>query len=71
MDFRWFLLSATFATIVGAFLTPTFQRVFSKAVVSFQTHRSITRLLLHAFAKGGLAHIRDSMSLTVAPKQFT
>lgn len=63
VDFRWFLLSATFGTVVGAFLTPTFQRVFSKAVVSFQVHRSISRLLLHAFSKGGLAHIRDSMSL--------
>src|SRR6185369_1138917 len=46
LDFRWFLLSATFATVIGALLTPTFQRVFSKAVAHFQTHRSIPRLLL-------------------------
>ena len=62
-DFRWFLLSATFATLVGAFLTPTFQRLFSKAVAHFQVHRSIPRLLLHAFSKGGIAHIQDSVSL--------
>ena len=30
-DFRWLLLSATLATIVGAFLIPTFQRIFSRA----------------------------------------
>jgi hypothetical protein len=63
LDFRWFLLSATFGTLVGAFLTPTFQRVFSKAVAGFQIHRSIPRLVLHAFSKGGLAHIKDSVSM--------
>src|SRR5258706_15294984 len=35
LDFRWFLLSATFGTVIGAFLTPTFQRVFSRAVAHF------------------------------------
>ena len=65
-DFRWFLLSATFATVVGALLTPTFQRLFTQAVVGFQAHRSIPRLLLHAFSKGGLSHLRDSVSLPAA-----
>src|ERR1041385_826503 len=46
-DFRWLLLSATWATLVGAFLIPTFQRLFSRAVLHFQVHRSIPRLLLH------------------------
>lgn len=62
-DFRWLLLSATFATMVGAFLIPTFQRIFSRAVLHFQAHRSIPRLLLHGFFKGGLAHISDAASL--------
>src|SRR6266480_220319 len=31
-DFRWLLLSATLATVLGAFLIPTFQRLFSRAV---------------------------------------
>src|SRR5215831_10672834 len=47
LDFRWFLLSATVATVVGAILTPTFQRLFCKAVSSFHIHRSIPRLILH------------------------
>jgi len=59
-DFRWLLLSATLATMVGAFLIPTFQRIFSRAVLHFQAHRSIPRLLLHGFSKGGVAHISDS-----------
>jgi len=62
-DFRWLLLSATFATIVGAFLIPTFQRFFSRAVQEFQIHRSIPRLLLHICFRGGLAQIKDSVSV--------
>src|SRR4051812_1153750 len=57
-DFRWLLFSATFATITGAFLIPTFQRLFSRAVQDFQIHRSVPRLLLHIFFKGGLSQIK-------------
>jgi hypothetical protein len=62
-DFRWLLLSATLATVVGAFLIPTFQRIFSRAVVHFQEHRSIPRLLLHGLFHGGLAQLRTAASL--------
>ena len=62
-DFRWLLFSATCATLLGAFLIPTFQRVFSRAVLHFQVHRSIPRLLLHGFMKGGVAQIRDVVSV--------
>ncbi|HEY9510084.1 MAG TPA: lipid II flippase Amj family protein [Verrucomicrobiae bacterium] len=70
-DFRWILVSATGATIVGAFLIPTFQRVFSKAVTEFQTHRSIPGLLLHSFLKGGTAQIRDSIAAPVSANVTT
>jgi len=62
-DFRWLLFSATAASIAGAFLIPTFQRFFSRAVEEFQIHRSIPRLLLHIFFKGGLSQIKDAVSL--------
>ncbi len=62
-DFRWLLASATVATIVGAMLVPTFQRIFSRAVLHFQAHRSVPKLLLHGFAKGGLSYIRDAVTL--------
>jgi hypothetical protein len=61
-DFRWLLLSATAATLIGAIAVPTFQRIFSRAVMHFQAHRSIPKLLLHGFAKGGLSYIRDSVT---------
>lgn len=57
-DFRLFLLIATVASIVGAFLIPTFQRYFSRAVDHFQANRSIPRLLLHIFSRGGVSYIR-------------
>ncbi len=61
-DFRWLLLSATLATVAGAVLVPTFQRIFSRAVLHFQAHRSIPKLLLHGFFKGGLSYIGDAMT---------
>lgn len=65
-DFRWLLFSSSVATLAGAFLIPTFQRLFSKAVRDFQTHRSIPRLLLRGFFKGGLAFLKDNASLPSA-----
>lgn len=62
-DFRWLLLSASLATIVGAILIPTFQRAFCRAVEHFQVHRSVPKLLLHAVFKGGLSYLRTSASL--------
>lgn len=57
-DFRWLLLSATVATVVGTISVPTFQRLFSRAVAHFQANRSISKLLLHSFAKGGLSYVK-------------
>jgi hypothetical protein len=62
-DFRWLLASATLATVAGAALIPTFQRLFSGWVRDFQLHRSVPRLLLHVCFRGGLAHIKDSVAL--------
>ena len=65
-DFRWMLWSATLATIVGALLIPTFQRLFSRAVLDFQVNRSVPRLLLRIFFKGGLAQLKDVASMPAA-----
>jgi Alternate to MurJ len=62
-DFRWMLSSATIATIVGALLIPTFQRLFSRAVLDFQVNRSVPRLLLRIFFKGGLTQLKDVASM--------
>lgn len=61
--FRWLLLSATLATIVGAVLTPTFQRVFTRAVTHFHTHRSISRLALHMLSRDAFGYFREDVEL--------
>jgi hypothetical protein len=65
-DFRWLLVSASLATIVGAFLIPTFQRVFCRAVLHFQVHRSVPKLILHGFFKGGVSYVKDVASVPAA-----
>jgi hypothetical protein len=60
-DFRWLLLSATLATIVGAFLIPTFQRLSSVSVEAFDHQRSIWRLASRALSPATLAHVRESV----------
>lgn len=51
------------ASVVGAFLIPTFQRYFSRAVDHFQANRSISRLLLHIFSRGRVSYIRIGVRL--------
>jgi hypothetical protein len=62
-DFRWLLFAASLATLVGAVLTPTFQRLFTRAVGAFARDRSLPRHLLRALSPAGLAHVRDAAVL--------
>lgn len=62
-DFRWLLAAASAATVAGAVLTPTFQRLFAKGVDAFAVHRSLPRMMFKAFSPVGLAHIRESLVL--------
>jgi hypothetical protein len=62
-DFQLLLFSATLATVVGAFLIPTFQRMFSSAVAHFQINRSIPQLVMRVLFRGGLAQVRDVIAL--------
>jgi len=61
--FRLIILSCTIATIVGAFLIPTFQRVLSRAVINFTAHKSMGKLILHSFSKTGIRHFKDNMAI--------
>ncbi len=69
-DFRWLLVSAALATLVGALLIPTFQRLFCRAVIHFQAHRSIPKLIMHTVFKGGLSYIKDAARVP-APANLT
>lgn len=62
-DFRLILLSATAATILGTLLVPTAQRWFCTAISQFQEHRSVSKLIMHAFAKGGVGYLRRTSTV--------
>jgi hypothetical protein len=62
-DFRWLLLAATLATLTGALLIPTFQRVFTRAIKSFDAHRSVPRLLLTGLSPARLWQIKGAVTL--------
>lgn len=63
VTFRLIILSCSIATILGAFFIPTFQRVLSRAVINFSTHKSIGRLILHGFSKTGILYFKDNMTI--------
>lgn len=58
------ILGAIFiATIIGAFLIPTFQRIFSKAVNSFSINKSIFKVIIHSFTKSGVKYIKSCVKV--------
>src|SRR5262249_38126276 len=59
-DFRWLLVSATLASVVGGICIPTFQRLFARYVEAFARHRSVVRVLVRAFSPTAVAHLRES-----------
>lgn len=63
LTFRLVIFTCTLATIFGAVLIPTFQRVLSKAVVNFSTYKSMSKLILHGFSKAGILYFKDNMTI--------
>lgn len=61
--FEMIIFTATAATIIGAILIPTFQRIFSKAVGAFSVNRSVSKLVMHSFSKSGVKYIRESIKI--------
>lgn len=61
MDFRLIILSCTIATIIGALLIPTFQRILSIAVDKFSIYKSVPKVLLYGFTKTGLTSIKENI----------
>lgn len=61
--FRFILLVSSLAGVAGAFLMPTFIKLFKKAVESFSVYRSIPRIMIHAFSKSGIEQFKESISV--------
>jgi len=66
-DFRYLLFTTTVATLAGAVLIPTFQRLFSGAVRHFQTHRSLLHLAQFAFTSRGVSSIKGGICMPSVP----
>jgi hypothetical protein len=62
-EFRLFIIAASVGTFIGALFLPTFQRLFSKFVLSFNFNRSVPRVLLHGFTKSGIKQIVDNLKV--------
>ncbi|MGG7057334.1 lipid II flippase Amj family protein [Clostridium nigeriense] len=63
--FNLIIIITGIASIVGAFLIPTFQKMFSKAVNHFSIERSIPKLIIHSFSKTGIRYMKDSIAIPV------
>lgn len=61
--FNLIIVISGVATIFGAFLIPTFQRILYQGVKSFSLDRSLSRLLLHSFSKSGIRYMKDCVSI--------
>src|SRR5262245_10948729 len=62
-DFRWLLAFATLATLVGALLIPTFQRLLSRWVEAIGDGRSLPALLRRVVSPTIVAHVREAAAL--------
>ena len=62
-DFRWLLAAASAATIAGALLIPTFQRLFARYVEACARHRSVAKVLVRLFSPGAIAAVRGSAAV--------
>jgi hypothetical protein len=63
LSLRLVLVSATVATIIGALLIPSFQRLLSIAVLSYSKNGSVARLLLRASTTAGRKQIGKSIRI--------
>ncbi|MBN2355377.1 lipid II flippase Amj family protein [candidate division KSB1 bacterium] len=61
--FRIILVAGSVASVVGGLLTPTAQRIFSRAISQFSLQRSIPRLLFHSFSKSGIRQFKESLAV--------
>ncbi len=61
--FYLLILDVVLASLAGAALLPTFQRIFTKGVEAFSINKSVFRLMLHSFSKSGVTYIKNSVAI--------
>jgi len=64
--FNLIILASGAATVAGAFLIPTFQRIFYKGVLRFSIDKSIPKLLMHSFSKTGIHYMKECIAVPMS-----
>lgn len=64
--FNSIILVSGAATVIGAFLIPTFQRIFYRGVLRFSIDKSIPKLLIHSFSKTGINYMKECVAIPVS-----
>lgn len=64
-SFNLIIIISGVASIVGAFLIPSFQRILGKGVESFSEERSFQKLIIHSFSKSGIKYVKNSIAIPV------
>lgn len=62
-DFRLIIFSGTIATIIGILATPTFHRLFSRAIMNFKENPSFFILLKKLLSKRGFNTVKKNITL--------
>lgn len=63
--FNLIIVVSGIATVIAAFLIPTFQRIFFRGVLHFSVDRSVPKLVIHSFTKAGVNYIKDCVAIPV------
>jgi len=63
MNLRYILIAATVGSLIAAFLIPTFQRVYTKAVNAFNYHRSLHKLIFYGFSRSGIRQFKENIKM--------
>lgn len=62
-NFRWIIFAAFWGNLLGAFLTPTFAKIFEKGIYIFEREGSIPKLIVAAFYPKNLKAIACSFRM--------
>ena len=60
-DFRMIIFSCTIGAIIGGLLIPTFQRLLSVVVNKFSIYKSVPKIIMYGFSKGGITYMKESI----------
>ncbi len=63
--FNLIIVVSGIATVFGALLIPTFQRIFYRGVLRFSIDKSIPKLIIRSFSKTGINYMRECVAIPV------